>query len=152
MIDHPNVALFPTCPHEHARIRKAVGDRFCPDSSVPGAVVSLQTCLACPLAGTVGPVPPRRPLVGQALSELLATRYRATVTPTCNCGPRMQQMNEWGPDGCEQNIDTIVDWLIEAAAAVGDVRSLAPDWAKRWKLRPFVRKAIKIVREWTPEG
>ena len=28
---------------------------------------------------------------------------------------RIREMNEWGPEGCRQNIDTIVGWMLEEA-------------------------------------
>ena len=37
----------------------------------------------------------------------------------CKCKARMCQMNKWGCEGCEENIDTIVEWMKEEAAARG---------------------------------
>lgn len=142
--------IFPECPAA-GRIRQAVCDRFCNHPDIGnGRTVSRGVCFQCRFAGQ--PIPPQRPKVGDVLADLIRKRYGQSATSDCDCTSRISQMNAWGPDDCEANLETIVGWLIAAAADVGDVRSLAPDWAKRWKLRPFVRKAIKIVREWTPEG
>lgn len=142
--------IFPQC-EAAGRIRRAVCDRFCNHPEVGnGRTVSPAICNACPLAGK--PIPPQRPKVGDVLSRMIFDRYGRSVTAGCDCTSRIADMNAWGPDGCAQNIDTIVDWLIEAAAAVGDVRAMLPAWAQRWKLRGLVRKAVKAVREWAPAG
>lgn len=144
------MTAFPVCVYA-GRQRTEPGDRFCRLNSTP-TVVAPSYCWQCPHAGSVGQAKPQRPKVGDVLADLIRKRYGQSATSNCGCTSRISQMNAWGPDDCEANLETIVGWLIAAAADVGDVRSLAPDWAKRWKLRPFVRKAIKIVREWTPEG
>ena len=43
----------------------------------------------------------------------------AKPSETCNCETRVDTMNDWGAEGCRQNIDTIVDWLLEEAQARG---------------------------------
>lgn len=35
------------------------------------------------------------------------------VTKTCSCNAHARQMNEWGPDKCYENTNTIVGWLRE---------------------------------------
>ena len=35
---------------------------------------------------------------------------------TCRCAEHAAQMDAWGPDGCEREIETIMGWLREAAA------------------------------------
>ena len=64
----------------------------------------------------------------------------------CGCEDHVRQMNEWGPDGCEQNLQTIVGWLKEAAEKRGLPfnRFLALLAIKR-----AIRKA-RIVTETTP--
>jgi hypothetical protein len=39
--------------------------------------------------------------------------------PNCSCRGRMITMDEWGVEGCEQNFDTIVGWLVEGASSWG---------------------------------
>jgi len=167
MADHPDSAHFPACPFA-GRLRASCGDRFCRDPEKPKQVVRLADCLACPLAGSVSPAPPRRPRVGDVFAELLAAKYGAAVTSKCDCGDKIAQMNNWGPAGCRENLETIVGWIIESAAIADSeaaedpetkgggagraLRAIAPDAAKRWKLRPLVGKAIRIVEEWNPEA
>jgi hypothetical protein len=40
-------------------------------------------------------------------------------TSTCSCRRHALEMNEKGPDWCEQNIDTIMSWLKEESAKRG---------------------------------
>lgn len=35
---------------------------------------------------------------------------------SCKCNDRIAKMNKWGPDGCEERMDTIVRWLKHSAA------------------------------------
>jgi hypothetical protein len=37
-------------------------------------------------------------------------------TRACGCVDRINQMNAWGPAGCREHLDEIVDWLVEEAA------------------------------------
>lgn len=55
-----------------------------------------------------------RSRVGDRLQELLAKRGY-TSAGGCQCKLNAALMNSWGPETCEHNIETIVDWL-EAAA------------------------------------
>lgn len=146
---HQNTAHFLTCPHPASRVRKHAGDRICGDQSPPRPV-PLATCLSCPLHGSTAPPPPRSPKVGDVLAELLAKEWGATVTAQCNCADRIRQMNEWGPDGCDREIETILGWIIDSASSVAGLHNLPPEWAKRTALRPLVQEAIRTVREWTP--
>ena len=78
--------------------------------------------MTCPGCGTVhlveasecsGP-PITRELVGTAMKQQL--RWFST-TSGCPCSQRASIMDGWGADGCEENRETIVDWLLEEAAA-----------------------------------
>lgn len=53
---------------------------------------------------------------GTELSNLLA-RFGIKPKQGCKCRTYQKLMNIWGCDGCEQNIDTILGWLREEAAA-----------------------------------
>jgi hypothetical protein len=55
---------------------------------------------------------------GTELHRLLG-RFGLHMKKGCACKARMVQMNKWGCDGCEENIDTIVEWLAEEAANRG---------------------------------
>jgi len=54
---------------------------------------------------------------GTELKALLKDWLGIVASPNCSCNARARQMDEWGPDLCEQNLQTIVDWLGEQAAA-----------------------------------
>jgi hypothetical protein len=66
---------------------------------------------------------------GTELKALLA-KIGIKSSPTCSCNKRAKTMDENGIEWCEQNVETICDWLAEESA-------------KR-KL-PFVRLAGKAI-------
>jgi hypothetical protein len=51
---------------------------------------------------------------GTELKKLLL-KLRLNPAPNCKCNVRMNTMNLNGCDWCEQNIDTITEWLREEA-------------------------------------
>ena len=51
---------------------------------------------------------------GSELKKLLG-KVGIHATPNCKCNKYMREMNDKGPDWCEQNIETIVDWMQEEA-------------------------------------
>ena len=53
--------------------------------------------------------------VGTELHKLLA-RFGFHMKKGCGCKARMVQMNKWGCGGCEENMETILEWLKEEAA------------------------------------
>jgi len=63
--------------------------------------------------------PPSAPSSGPGteLKAILKDWLGIVASPNCSCNARARQMDEWGPDLCEQNLSTIVDWLGEQAAA-----------------------------------
>jgi hypothetical protein len=65
------------------------------------------------------PPPPQPPASGPGteLKALLKDWLGIQASPNCSCNARARQMDEWGPDLCEQNIPTIVGWLEEQATA-----------------------------------
>jgi hypothetical protein len=52
---------------------------------------------------------------GTELHKLLA-KFGIHMASGCACRARMTQMNKWGIAGCEQNVETIVEWMKEEAA------------------------------------
>lgn len=50
---------------------------------------------------------------GTELKKILS--WFAVDTPTCECLSRAHLMNTWGPQGCRNNMDTILLWLEEEA-------------------------------------
>jgi hypothetical protein len=67
------------------------------------------------------PRPPKVEEVGHGpgteLKALLKDWLGIQASPNCPCNARARQMDEWGPDLCEQNLQTIVGWLEEQAKA-----------------------------------
>jgi hypothetical protein len=70
---------------------------------------------AYPRTSRLQPAPSSGP--GTELKALLKDWLGIVASPNCSCNARARQMDEWGPDLCEQNLPTIVDWLGEQAAA-----------------------------------
>lgn len=62
------------------------------------------------------PPPPAGP--GTQLKGLLRL-IGIEASPNCSCNARAKQMDEWGPDECEQRLPEIVDWLGEEAKRRG---------------------------------
>ena len=54
---------------------------------------------------------------GTELKAILKDWLGVQASPNCSCNARARQMDEWGPDLCEQNLPTIVGWLEEQAKA-----------------------------------
>lgn len=54
---------------------------------------------------------------GTELSNIISWFKKANKT--CGCSARIAKMNVWGPDKCEQNIDTIARWLKVGAKKQG---------------------------------
>lgn len=69
----------------------------------------IRTYTASPLGITSGP--------GWELRNLIA-RFGLRPAANCKCYQHMAEMNQRGPDWCEQNMDTITEWLrVEAERA-----------------------------------
>jgi len=79
---------------------------------------------------------------GTELHRLLG-KFGLHMKKGCECKARMVQMNKWGCDGCEENIDTIVGWLAEEAASRG-----LPFLNTVGRL--LVKRAISNARKETP--
>lgn len=52
---------------------------------------------------------------GTELQKLISWFY-VPDDSKCKCNDRIAKMNKWGPDGCEERMDTIVRWLKHSAA------------------------------------
>ena len=55
---------------------------------------------------------------GSQVKKFLS-RIGITATPTCSCNAKARHMDAMGIEWCEQNVDTIVDWLREEAQRRG---------------------------------
>jgi len=70
--------------------------------------------------------------------EKLIHKFGLKAVAGCKCRAHARQMNEWGPQKCAENIDTIVGWLREEAqkAKLPFVRIVATK---------LVKMAIKVA-------
>lgn len=64
-------------------------------------------------------VPAAEPTVGGPGTELskMLSRIGITAAPNCSCKAHAKQMDEWGPDVCEQRMPEILGWLERQANA-----------------------------------
>lgn len=67
---------------------------------------------------------------GTELEKLIS--WFKVKSKKCNCSKRIQRMNEWGPDKCEERMDTIMRWLQHSAIT-----------HKIPFVRPVVQKLVK---------
>lgn len=81
---------------------------------------------------------------GTELHRLLG-RFGIHMKKGCSCRGRMIQMNKWGPDECEKNTETIIEWLKEEA----DKRCI-PFFSL--PARMLVRRAIANARKEASRG
>lgn len=75
--------------------------------------------LPADFAPAVPPPPARGEGPGTELKALLRDWLGIVASPNCSCNARARQMDEWGPDRCEQNLPEIVSWLEEQAKSRG---------------------------------
>lgn len=113
-------------------------------------LVVLAHCAICKWANFNGPPPAIPPKVGDVLARILKDRRNANASETCDCASHIQEMNNWGPDGCEENFATILGWLLEAASETPGIHRWIPEFVKATVLEGDIREAIKEVRDWTP--
>ena len=76
---------------------------------------------------------------GTELSKMLS-RIGIKAAPNCSCKAHAKQMDEWGPDTCEQRMPEILQWLEHQAAA----RKLP---FSRFVAEQVVRLAIRRARK-----
>ena len=91
--------------------------------------------VVCGVQRPKGPPPPG---AGTHLKRLLAS-FGIKPSPNCKCASKAQAMDYKGIDWCEENIETIVEWLKEEADSRGFpfIRSVG---------RLLVRRAIRNAR------
>lgn len=80
---------------------------------------------------------------GTILSQMLST-IGITSSPTCKCKQRAIEMNEKGNDWCEQNIDTILEWMREES-----IKRAIPfmQTAARLMVNRAIAKSRKLLAE-----
>ena len=77
-------------------------------------------------------------LTGTELKKLISWFY--SPNKKCNCLTRIAKMNKWGPDKCEQRMDTIIRWL-KHSARIASVPFFEP------AVRLLIKQAIKNARK-----
>ena len=87
-----------------------------------------------------------RPGPGNELKKMLA--WFARPSDSCKCETRADTMNDWGPEGCRQNLDTIVEWLLEEA----ELRGLPSGKFTRIIAKSLVITAIRRFERKFPDG
>jgi hypothetical protein len=87
-------------------------------------------------------IPPRMncsiPGPGDRLHDLILRLTGEGPTTECGCESKIVQMNAWGPAGCREHLDEIVDWLLEEARKRGHWRYLAALPGARFVLRRLI--------------
>ncbi len=87
---------------------------------------------------------------GTELHKLLSRIAGEAPTATCGCKDRIARMDRWGPDGCREHLDEIVDWLLKEAEERGWKSTrwlgsrLAVKTLVRWAIRQAERKEAII--------
>jgi hypothetical protein len=95
------------------------GEQVTVDETHPAYPRTAKPGLVPPAAKPVQPSQPPAPTHGPGaeLKAILKDWLGIQASPNCSCNARARQMDEWGPDLCEQNLPTIVGWLEEQAKA-----------------------------------
>jgi hypothetical protein len=78
---------------------------------------------------------------GTELKKLISWFY-SPDKKKCKCASRIAKMNAWGPDKCEENIDTILRWL-KHSATINSV--IYVESAVRLLVQLAIRRARKNV-------
>lgn len=53
--------------------------------------------------------------MGDRVHKLIAWAFGQSAVEGCGCGTWIDQMNDWGPVGCREHLDEIVDHLVDVA-------------------------------------
>jgi len=94
------------------------------------------------------PPPILHGMTGTHLKRLLK-RFGLTEKSGCGCGSHARQMDVEGPDWCEENSATVIDWMRRAAKKR---EILFVDCAARYLLRMAIRLARREARKLARES
>lgn len=84
--------------------------------------------------------------------SFLKKRFAELGVPPCqSCSVLASKMDAWGPEGCRQNLQVIVNEMLPRATAwlksnggwVNKLKAAAPDFAKRAVLESYIIQAIE---------
>jgi len=82
---------------------------------------------------------------GDYLHDAILRWVGESPTEDCQCRSRIAQMNAWGPAGCREHLEEIVDWLLAEATKRGWWKCAVVVPGSRLFLRRMVLGAIKKV-------
>ena len=91
--------------------------------------------------GPIGPQGEHGP--GDYLHDAILRWVGESPMNDCQCRSRIAQMNSWGPAGCREHLDKIVDWLLDEATKRGWWKCAVVVPGSRLFLRRIVLTAIK---------
>ena len=89
------------------------------------------------------PIPSSNVGPGTELKKLLSWFYSPSKTK-CKCQTRIQKMNAWGPDKCEQKFETILRWM-RHSAKIHKIPFFEP--AVRLVIRTAIRRSRSLSRQ-----
>lgn len=87
---------------------------------------------------------------GDFLHLIILKRVGEGPTRKCNCEDRIREMNAWGPDGCRENIEKIVGWLVAEANKRGWWRFVVAVPGSRYFVKRMVLSAIVLAETEKP--
>lgn len=102
------------------------------------------------------PQPPAKG-VGDHLHDIVLERTGNDSLGCGACREMIQKMNAWGPDGCEQHADEIIDHLLSQVDKLGKLTAMAVkyvlggEWTARREARAMLDEAIGRARRATAQ-
>ena len=106
-----------------------------------------------PAAMAVPPALPKSPVgPGDHLHDAILRWVGEAPTEDCQCRSRIAQMNAWGPQGCREHLDEIVEWLLTEAQRRGWGTAKLPGvhWAVKRLVLSAIHKAERAVGKSVP--
>jgi hypothetical protein len=82
--------------------------------------------------------------VGTALKDILEPFGDTKRCP--NCAEKVKLLDEKGPEWAEENIDTVVRWLVDNSKRLF-VSRLIPEFLKTAAARSLVQDAIAVAKQ-----
>jgi hypothetical protein len=98
-----------------------------------------------PQTGSPSGAPPSAKGPGDYLHDTILYWVGESPTSDCQCNSRIVQMNAWGPAGCREHRDEIVDWLVDEATNRGWWKYAVAVPGSRYFIKRMVLEAIKKI-------
>jgi hypothetical protein len=80
---------------------------------------------------------------GDFLHDAIIKWTHESPTRQCSCKDRIAKMNAWGPQGCRERLDEIVEWLVGEATKRGWWKYAVAVPGSRYFIKRLVLGAIK---------